>query len=277
MKRILKLSSLFSLLIVVLFSSCAKNEVTGITLNKSTSNLILGQTDSLTVNLTSTGDIKNISRTWSSNNLTVATVSSDGLIQAKNKGTATITIKVGGKSATCLVTVVDQIESNFTSGALFYWGDYYGSGKSNNFVVYLLSATDTLLIEMNTDLTAIDSIPSGTYNMIVNVNSQNYNQFIPNTLVPANFTDYTGSWYYNKMIFTPVMEGNTVVTNTNNNYSIQYNLVDYFGNSISGNYQGTLSYYDKSKQSAPALKSKAKANRANRMTIRSGNRQLLKR
>ena len=178
MKRILKLSSLFSLLIVVLFSSCAKNnEVTGITLNKSTSKLILGQTDSLTVNLTSTGDIKNISRIWSSSNLTVASVSSDGLVQAKNKGTATITIKVGGKSATCLITVDDQIESNFTSGALLYCGDFYKTTKSNNFVVYLMNATDTLQIEMNTDLTAIDSIPSGTYNMILNLNIQNSNQY----------------------------------------------------------------------------------------------------
>ena len=45
--------------------------------------------------------------TWSSSNTTVATVSSTGVVTAKKKGTATITVKTadGGKTATCKITV----------------------------------------------------------------------------------------------------------------------------------------------------------------------------
>ena len=257
----MKPALIISLFAIVFLGSCAKNEVTNIKLNKSTSNLVLGQTDSLITTLTVNGDIKNVPQTWTSSNSNVATVSSSGFINALSKGATIITVEAGGKTATCLITVDDKIVTSFNTGALIYWGDYYKTGKSNNYILYLLNSTDTLLLEVNTDLKALDSIPSGTYNMITNVVSSNYNQFIPNTLVPANFTDYSGSWFYTQTIFTPVINGNAIITNTKNNYTIQYNLIDYFGNSLSGTYQGSLVFYDSSAQTSPALKSKIKTNK----------------
>lgn len=46
---------------------------------------------------------------WSSSNTKVATVSSKGLVTAKSKGTATITVKVSNKTAKCKITVKDVI------------------------------------------------------------------------------------------------------------------------------------------------------------------------
>jgi hypothetical protein len=75
-------------------------------------------------------------------------------------------------------------------------------------------------------------------------------------------------------IFTPIISGNSIVTNTKNNYSIQYNLIDYFGNSISGTYQGSLTFYNNSAKAAPAFKSKFKANK---LIMKLSDRLLLKR
>ena len=47
--------------------------------------------------------------TWSSSNAAVATVSNSGLVTAVKEGTATITAKSGGKTATCAVTVTRTI------------------------------------------------------------------------------------------------------------------------------------------------------------------------
>ena len=53
-------------------------------------------------------DNKNV--TWASSNTGVASISGDGLLEAKSAGTATITVTTeeGGKTATCNVTVTDD-------------------------------------------------------------------------------------------------------------------------------------------------------------------------
>lgn len=61
--------------------------------------LIKGQTKTLQI----TGTKNRVK--WSSNKKTVATVTSNGKVTAKNKGTATITAKVGKKKYTCKVKV----------------------------------------------------------------------------------------------------------------------------------------------------------------------------
>jgi hypothetical protein len=60
--------------------------------------------------------------TWSSSNKAVATVDSDGFIKGVKAGTAVITAKAAGKSATCNVTVIKKKSSSGISG---------GSGSSS--------------------------------------------------------------------------------------------------------------------------------------------------
>jgi len=81
-----------------------KAPLKSISLNKTTATINVGSTTKLTVsyNPTNTTDSKTI--TWTTSDKTVATVSG-GTITAKNPGKATITAKVGTRTATCTVTV----------------------------------------------------------------------------------------------------------------------------------------------------------------------------
>jgi len=82
--------------------------VSGVTLNKTSLNLKTGQTTQLTASIQPAGaSEKGI--TWSSNKPAVATVSSSGLVTAKGKGTAVITVttKDGSKTAKATITVTE--------------------------------------------------------------------------------------------------------------------------------------------------------------------------
>jgi len=271
MKSKLKLIPVISLFVLILFASCAKNNepnvATKITLNKSTSYLIIGQTDSLlTTMTTSSGDTTNITKTWSTSNAAVASVQ-NGVVIALTAGTSTITVTSGTKSATCVVTVDDKILPAITQGELWYFGDVYSykttKAESNNFILYMASSGinlssnpitgvgELLVIEFNTPLTVTDSIPAGTYDMITDLT--NIANFKPFTLVPAyndSTTNYPwGCWYYGT-INDPISSGNIVVTKVNANYTITYEFYDDYGVKISGNYHGALSYVDATKLSS---------------------------
>ncbi len=79
--------------------------VTGVTLNKTSASITVGNTVSLTATV-SPGSAANKAVTWASSNTSVATVS-NGVVTAKSAGTAkiTVTTKDGNKTATCTVTV----------------------------------------------------------------------------------------------------------------------------------------------------------------------------
>lgn len=79
-------------------------EVTSVTLNKSTLNLTVGESETLTHEIfPNNATVKTV--TWTSSNPGVATVS-NGVVIAKSAGTTTITVSSNnGKTATCLVTV----------------------------------------------------------------------------------------------------------------------------------------------------------------------------
>lgn len=96
--------------------------VTGISLNKTSTTLDIGESETLTATV-APSNATNKSVTWSSSNTSVATVSSTGKITAKAAGTATITVKTadGSKTATCKVTVtvpVTGVTLNKTSASL---------------------------------------------------------------------------------------------------------------------------------------------------------------
>lgn len=243
-------TKLFTPLIVLsmslFFFSCNNNKVDKVTISASEKTLLLGETDTLTATPEYSGDIVP-SVQWSSSNTSIVTVSSAGVIGGISKGTATVTAKAGDKTATCTVTVTNTIATSFNEGYLFYFGDYYATGKSNNYQVYLIngSTADTAVIEFNTDTVAKTYLPVGTYSMVSSPD-YTFTEFAPFTLVAADYTYNFGSWYATKTIFTGLEDGYATISTTDNynTYSIVYELSDSFGNIISGEYDGYLYYFD---------------------------------
>ena len=78
--------------------------VTGITLDKPTMEMRVGDTGQLTATLTP-DDATDKTVTWSSDKPAIASVDATGKVTAVAVGTATITAKAGDKTATCTVTV----------------------------------------------------------------------------------------------------------------------------------------------------------------------------
>ena len=79
--------------------------VTGVTMNKTSTSLYVGDTETLTATV-QPSDATNKTVTWTSSNPSVATVE-NGVVTAVGAGTATITVTTedGTKTATCTVTV----------------------------------------------------------------------------------------------------------------------------------------------------------------------------
>ena len=80
--------------------------VTGVTLDKTTAELTVGETATLTATVVPE-DATNRNVTWSSSEASVATVDTNGTVAAVGEGTAIITVTTedGGKTAICEVTV----------------------------------------------------------------------------------------------------------------------------------------------------------------------------
>lgn len=78
-------------------------DVTFVEMNKKTLSLYTGNTETLKLNVTSSGTAGAVK--WESNNPNVATVDQSGKVTAVGAGTARITATVGGMSDSCSVTV----------------------------------------------------------------------------------------------------------------------------------------------------------------------------
>ena len=72
------------------YTSCAPIPVTGITLNPQMATLTIGDTQQLTANIMPS-NATNTQVTWSSGNISIATVDANGLVTAQDSGTAIIT------------------------------------------------------------------------------------------------------------------------------------------------------------------------------------------
>jgi hypothetical protein len=165
-----------------------------------------------------------------------------------------------------------EINPAFTKGNLYYFGDAYETGTSNNFSVYLMTENvnlsseelngEILMLEFNTALSATNYIPDGTYNMI---NALTYENMTPLTLV-FGFTTQSnenwGCWYYSDSTTKKLKTGNAVVNKSENTYTIQYELYDRFGSKIYGTYTGFLNFVQPSQvQSASAKMKRLKGGR----------------
>lgn len=86
------------------------SSLTGITINKNTLSLTVNQSETLKLTLSPSDTTDSKTATWSSSNSKIASVDSNGKVTAKSTGTATITVKVGTYSKTCVVKISDIIE-----------------------------------------------------------------------------------------------------------------------------------------------------------------------
>lgn len=114
-------------------------EVTGISLNKNSLELIIGNSGSLTANITPS-NATNKSVTWSSSNSNIISVDNSGKVTAKAIGNATITAKTAnGKTASA--TVYSDVEKITISVSNSYISKY-GTIQSSSLKVTTTPAVD---------------------------------------------------------------------------------------------------------------------------------------
>ena len=248
MKYLIKtLFSIATFTMLLIFTSCETNKVTELLLDKTELSLMVGDSIKLTADVNYTGSIIP-SVVWSSNDETIITAN-NGIIKALKVGTAVITATASDKSASCTVTVTNEIKPVFTKAEIEFWGNYYNDNH-NNFILMLTNDNDTLYLDLNTDLYAVSSIPAGKYTMISEFES--FDDFIASTLIPAfEFDDESyGSWFFDKTSERPLEKGELTVgvttgdQSTGDQYSFSYDLTDYDGIKISGTFTGTANFAD---------------------------------
>lgn len=113
--------------------------VTGVTVNPTSATVNVGSTTTITATV-APADATNKNVTWSSNNTSVATVNSSGVVTGVAAGSATITVTTqdGNKTATCAITVqaqsactLYQAETGYTGSSVVVatnQSGYTGSG-----------------------------------------------------------------------------------------------------------------------------------------------------
>ena len=120
------------------YNSSGTVSVTGVSLNKNSTSLVVGDTETLTATI-SPSNASNQSVTWTSSKTSVATVS-NGVVTAKAAGTATITVKTsdGNKTATCSVTVSNPAK---TLSSIAISGEKTSYTMGDSFVKPTITAT----------------------------------------------------------------------------------------------------------------------------------------
>lgn len=261
MKSTLKFNLVISLVCVLMFSSCVKDEVTGIALNSNQLAFTLSQTDSLIATVSGTGNLTKFPLVWSTSNSQVVSVK-NGKIKGLTTGTAKITVKSGTISATCDVTVNKEIVPDFRGGFYVHFGDTLHTKTSKLCLIGLVGYKDTVYLYINTSLTAgATSIPTGTYNVLTSISGST--DLVPFSMIYGT-NDYGFSWYFGKTQ-NPIKSGYVTVSSLSSRYTIEFNFIDYYGNSIYGGYIGALNFYDETK--SPALKIKDSRLKMNHFNI----------
>lgn len=239
-----------TLMLPVMLLACTQSEVTQLSLSETEKTIILGEAAKLIADADYTGEIAPKIQ-WTSSDASVVTVD-NGEIKGISEGTAIITATAGYKKATCEVTVSPQIKASLSAGVLSYWGDYYKSGLSVNYIMYLTNETDTLEIEVNTNKDSTTVIPLGTYTMKTITDYTKVTDYTPLSLIAGDAVKGFGSWFYTPTIYTRIKSGQMTVARNKGTYKIDYTFLDSFGNSLKGTFEGKILYVDKSQSSAVA-------------------------
>ena len=114
--------------------------VTGVSLNKSTLELAQGASEKLVATV-APANAANKNVTWSSSNSQVASVSSAGVVTAVTTGTAVITVTTvdGEFTATCNVTVSEEVVTEYVLAETLEAGKNYLIATGNSGSVYIVS------------------------------------------------------------------------------------------------------------------------------------------
>jgi uncharacterized protein YjdB len=115
-------------------------DVTGVSLNKSTLELAQGASEKLVATV-APANAANKNVTWSSSNSQVASVSSAGVVTAVTTGTAVITVTTvdGEFTATCNVTVSEEVVTEYVLAETLEAGKNYLIATGNSGSVYIVS------------------------------------------------------------------------------------------------------------------------------------------
>ena len=163
--------------------------VTGITLDRTTLELIRGESQTIVATISPT-NASDKTVVWSSSNNDVAEVSSSGVITAKGAGSATITATSvdGGYTATCTITVTDPPLTVHASMGVGYYFTSAGSmravyveadasGGSGSYVEYYIKVyfNGELVTEGAKDEIRV-TVANGTYTAEVYVKDSNGNE-----------------------------------------------------------------------------------------------------
>lgn len=113
--------------------------VTGVSLDKHTTSIVEGGTDTLTATV-SPSNATNKTVSWSSGNTSVATVS-NGVVTAVSAGTAVITVTTadGGYTDTCAVTVTAPVYTQYRLATSMEVGKSYLIASGNSGSVHMLT------------------------------------------------------------------------------------------------------------------------------------------
>lgn len=178
--------------------------VTGVTLNKNSMSLNSGSSETLVATVSpSNADDKSV--TWSSNNTSVATVNSSGLVSAVTSGSATITVTTtdGGYTAQCSVSVSVPTPPTPTI-----------DGK------FILTLSDSSTVSAECDSTSA----------ITTAETYNYHLDIISATIGDCVTTIGDEAFNNCMTLTSVTIPNSVTTIGNN----AFNGCDLYGISLPG-------------------------------------------
>lgn len=140
-------------------------DVTGVSLNKSATTIVVGETETLTATV-APADAGNKNVSWSSSNTSVATVDSDGLVTAVAQGTATITVTTeeGDFTDDCVVTVKNAHGLAYaeTSQTTKYGEDFTAPTLTNpNTLTVAYSSSDTDVATVNASTGAVSVVGVG--------------------------------------------------------------------------------------------------------------------
>ena len=132
--------------------------VSSVSLSDSYKILDIGETYTLKATITPT-NATNKTVTWKSNNSSVATVSSDGLVVALAKGVATITAVAEGKEASCIIDVTNPVSSVVLNKTVLYLNK--GGSSQLAAIIEPADAADKHTITWSSNKISVASVNNG--------------------------------------------------------------------------------------------------------------------
>lgn len=194
---------------------------TGIDLDYETLNLAKGGTQSLTAALTPSDTTDTV--TWKSDNETVATVTSEGLITAVGGGTANITASIGEMSATCVVNVsvpmtgisIQEISSEIRRGESAALSVNYNPADTTDSRDVVWSVSDPSVLEVSEN-GLVTGLKAGTADVIVTSEVENpdtgrpYSDTFSMTVVENHLDETLGNKIVFEALDEPLLKGQSV-------------------------------------------------------------------